>query len=66
MRLLVTYYSLLIIHEADIQGKNSYGIDIMPEINYLAKDISTSPNMELKEQYLQNLKKIQDYYTSRR
>jgi len=66
MRLLVTYYSLLIIHEADIKGKNSYGIDIMPEINYLAKDISTSPNMELKEQYLQNLKKIQDYYTSRR
>jgi hypothetical protein len=56
----------LIIHGADIQGKNSYGIDIMPEIDYLAKDINTSPNMELKEQYLQNLKKIQDYYTSRR
>ena len=66
IRLLVIYYSILIIHEADIQGKNSYGIDIMPDIKFLADDIINSPNMELKEQYLLNLRKIQEYYTSRR
>jgi hypothetical protein len=66
VRLLTSYYALLIIHEADIKGKNTYGIDIFPEITRLAKEISVYPDFELQNTYIQRLTELQDYYLERR
>ncbi len=66
VRLLTSYYSLLIIHEADKKGKNTYGIDIFPEIIRLAREISVYPDFELQNTYIQQLTELQDYYLERR
>jgi hypothetical protein len=66
VRLLISYYSLLIIHEADKRGKNSYGIDISPEISRLAKEISVYPDFQLQNTYIQKLTELQNYYLERR
>jgi hypothetical protein len=66
LRLLVSYYSILIIHEADKKGKNSYGIDIYPEIAPLMKEIGMYPNLRFKDDYTHNLIRIQDYRTRKR
>lgn len=66
VRLLTSYYALLIIHEADKRGINTYGIDIFPEISRLAKEISVYPDFELQNTYIRQLTQLQDYYLERR
>ena len=66
IRLLISYYCLLIIHEADKQGKNNYGIDIFPQIASVAKEISLYPDFHFQDEYLQQLNRISDYYLKRR
>ena len=66
VRLLTSYYSLLIIHEADRRGENTYGIDIFPEITRLAREIGVYPDFELQNTYIQQLTELQDYYLERR
>lgn len=66
VRLLTSYYALLIIHESDKRGKNTYGIDIFPEISRLAREISVYPDFELQNTYIQQLTELQDYYLERR
>jgi len=66
VRLLISYYCLLIIHEADKRGKNSYGIDIVPEIVPLAKEISIFPDFMFQSEYLHRLTKLQNYYLAKR
>ncbi len=66
VRLLISYYSLLIIHEADKRGDNTYGIDIFPEISRLAREISVYPDFQLQNTYIQQLTELQDYYLERR
>ena len=65
-RLLVSYYCLLIIHEADKRGKNSYGIDIFPEIAPLAKEISIFPDFHFQSEYIHQLTRLQNYYLAKR
>jgi hypothetical protein len=66
VRLLTSYYALLIVHEADKRGKNTYGIDIFPEISRLAKEISAYPDFQLQNTYIQQLTELQNYYLERR
>jgi len=66
VRLLVSYYSVLIIHEADRKGKNTYGIDIFPEISRLAREFSVYPDFQLQNMYIQQLTELQNYYLERR
>ena len=66
VRLLTSYYALLIVHEADKRGENTYGIDIFPEISRLAREISVYPDFELQNTYIQQLTELQDYYLERR
>ena len=66
MRLLGRYYCALIIHEADKKGKNHYGIDISPEIDSLLKDISRYPDFRFQGNYIDQLTKIQEYYSRKR
>lgn len=66
LRLLLSYYSLLIVHEADKRGKNSYGIDIYPLIGPLTKEISIYPDFRYKDEYLQRLNELDKYYLEKR
>ncbi|MFC1867128.1 hypothetical protein ACFL0H_03235 [Thermodesulfobacteriota bacterium] len=66
IRLLVNYYCLLLLHEADKKGKNRYGIDIFPEIDALLKDISLNPDLRFQGDYIDRLTKIQGYYLKKR
>jgi hypothetical protein len=40
MRMLVNYYALLAVDMANDTGRNIYGIDIRPHIDYLFYDIN--------------------------
>ena len=66
IRLLTTYYSLLIIHKADRLGLNHYGIDILPFIKTAKQDIGLYPDFEFQNEYLNNLLMMENYYMKRR
>lgn len=66
LRLLGTYYSLLIIHEADKEGRNLYGIDPFPHIPVLSKEMALYPDFRFQETYLEKLEEIEKFYLQRR
>jgi hypothetical protein len=66
VRLLITYYSLLIVHEADKRGKNTYGIDVFPEVTPLAREISLYPDFHFQNEYILQLTQLQNYYLKKR
>jgi hypothetical protein len=66
LRLLVTYYCLLIVHEADKLGRNDYGIDTLPFLDPLKKEMSYYPNFEFQSEYIERLNEIEDYYRQKR
>ena len=66
LRILVSYYSLLIVHEADRKGKNSYGIDIFPFIAPVREELRLIPNLLLKDEYIRRLNALEAYYLKKR
>jgi hypothetical protein len=66
LRLLVTYYSILIIHRADKKGYNTYGIDIFPFIDSLRDEISRYPDFQFQKDYMEKLNEIESFYKGRR
>ena len=66
LRLLCSYYALLILQEADRQGKNSYGIDVLPFIGPLAREIALYPDFRFKQIYLKNLQDMEREYLKKR
>ena len=66
LRLLGSYYSLLILQEADKQGRNSYGIDVLPFIGPLAKEIAMYPDFRFKQAYVKNLEEMEKEYLKKR
>jgi hypothetical protein len=66
LRLLGTYYSLQIVQEADKQGRNSYGIDVLPFIAPLAREIALYPDFRFKQAYLKNLAEMEKEYLRKR
>ncbi|MFH1351164.1 MAG: hypothetical protein ABII26_09530 [Pseudomonadota bacterium] len=66
LRLLLSYYCLLIIHEADKRGMNSYGIDIFPEITPVMKEINIYPDFHFRNEYIHQLTRLQNYYIKKR
>ena len=66
LRLLYSYYSLLILQEADKQGKNSYGIDVLPFIAPLTREIALYPDFRFKQTYLKNLEEMGKDYLKKR
>jgi len=65
-RLLTSYYCLLIVHDADRKGANNYGIDILPFIQPLKRDISLYPDLLLRDDYIARLNQLEAYYSKRR
>jgi len=66
LRVLITYYSVLIVHERDKNGSNTYGIDPVPYIAPLAKEITMQKDLHFQNDYLQQLTRVSNYYTNRR
>jgi len=66
LRLLLTYYSVLVVYQADRLGKNSYGINISPFIQPLRNEIGHYPDFEFQNQYVRTLTRIEDYYLQKR
>lgn len=66
LRLLCSYYSLMILREADRQGWNSYGIDVVPFIAPLAREIALYPDFRFKQAYLKNLEEMEKAYLRKR
>jgi len=66
IRLLVSYYCLLIINEADKKGENSYGIDILPYIEPIREEILLHPHFHFQSEYINKLDSLKRYYQGRR
>jgi hypothetical protein len=54
-RILVLYYSILILDKANRGNLNYHGIDILPPLNLLIDDISNHRNLDYRRKYLARL-----------
>lgn len=66
VRVLLTYYCILIVYRADQQGKNTYGIDIYPFVRSLENEMTHYPDLQYQQEYLDKLEKIRQYYIKKR
>ncbi|MGD8882955.1 MAG: hypothetical protein PVI82_13740 [Desulfobacterales bacterium] len=62
IRLLTTYYSILILDKANDENLNSNGIDIRPHIEFLTRDFQTQIGVIHQKQYLLQLEQLADKY----
>ena len=62
LRMLVTYYSILIVDRANDEKFNRYGIDLRPYIDYLFFDIANQKGLAYRERYLTQLTTLRDKY----
>ncbi|WP_457572870.1 hypothetical protein [Desulfolithobacter sp.] len=62
LRLLVNYYSILIIDWANREDANRYGIDIRQILPQLTQEIETSNQLVYKERYLDRLYELREQY----
>lgn len=62
-RILVSYYSILIVEQANQEARNTYGIDIKPAVDSLIEELeSSNVQLQLKERYLDTLYTLQEKY----
>jgi hypothetical protein len=66
LRLLLTYYCILIVHEADKKKLNNFGIDVIPYLEPLAEEIENSRLLYFRKEYAGRLIDIKNYYTEKR
>lgn len=59
-RMLVTYYSILILDKANKGKLNRHGIDIRPPLTLLLDDIHNQKNLSRKSKYLKKLNSIRE------
>ena len=66
VRLLVSYYAVQIIYQADKAGRNNYGINVLPYVKMLMEEMGNYSDLIYKENYLKTLNMIRAYYSGRR
>jgi len=66
LRVLLSYYCVLIVYQADRLGKNSYGLNIVPYIQTLKEELAHHPELEFQDRYLSTLNRIENYYLRKR
>jgi hypothetical protein len=66
LRLLLYYYSLLIIHEADKKKMNNFGVNITPFLEPLAEEIENYQFLYFRKEYAGRLINLKDYYLKKR
>jgi hypothetical protein len=57
-RILMTYYSTLIVHQANLTQQNRYGLDIKPFVKKLKEEITQFHALAFRDIYSANLAKI--------
>lgn len=62
LRILTSYYCLLILDKANDETLNRYGIDISPQIKFLITEINNTKGLIHKNQYLEKLKTLKAKY----
>ena len=62
VRMLTSYYAILVIDRANDEKFNRYGIDLRPYIDYLFYDISNQKGLTYRERYLTRLTALRDKY----
>jgi len=62
IRILTTFYCVLILDTANQEMLNPYGIDIRPYINLSMNDISNQKNLIHQKQYLTKLNSLKEKY----
>jgi hypothetical protein len=62
MRMLLNYYAILIVDQANDEKFNRYGIDVRPYIDYLFYDISNQKGLTYRERYLTRLTALRNKY----
>lgn len=65
-RILVLYYSLLVLDEANREALNHHGIDILPPLNLLIDDIENRRGFEYRDKYLGRLQYMKKRVISQR
>jgi len=66
LRLLLNYYCILIVHEADKRKMNSFGIDITPFLEPLAEEIENYQLLYFRKEYAGKLIDLKNYYLKKR
>ncbi len=63
-RMIVSYYSILLVDLANQKKENKHGINLAPHINQLIEELeSTNNKIILQDEYLEKLYLLQDHYT---
>jgi hypothetical protein len=62
VRILTLYYCVLIIDQANIDGINSYGIDIKPYFKVISEDMTHQKGLNYENQYFMKLEMLQKKY----
>jgi len=65
LRVLIRYYSILIIDRANSVDANRYGIDIRYTLDSLISEIQGSGDLVNRQEYLENLVKLQEKYLAK-
>jgi len=65
LRLLIRYYSILIIDRANSMDANLYGIDIRYTLDGLISELQANGDLENRQEYLENLVGIQEEYQAK-
>ncbi len=62
MRMLALYYSILVLDQANRDGLNSEGIDIVPPLEALIQEMRYSRRLSERHRYLERLREIRSRY----
>lgn len=62
LRMLINYYSLLVLDKANDVQLNAFGLDIRPHLDYLFYDISNQKGLLYRQRYLTQLVALQSKY----
>ncbi|WP_339137950.1 MAG: hypothetical protein WGN25_07150 [Candidatus Electrothrix sp. GW3-4] len=61
-RLLVTYYSVLILDQANKRQLNSYGLDIREQLPWLIQEMEATNRLHQRGEYLDKLYELAEEY----
>jgi type II secretory pathway pseudopilin PulG len=62
VRMLTLYYSILVLDQANRDGLNSEGIDIVPALDALIQEMRYSRRLSERHRYLEDLREIRSRY----
>ena len=65
IRILTTYYCVLVVDRANQEEANRHGIDIRPHIDSVAEEIGNQRGLVFQKEYLDTLAGLQEKYAAR-